>query len=270
LKISVFGGNVHLTNLKVRPEGLAFLKLPITVAEGFIGKLTLQANWTRLGSEPVRVVLEDVYLLAAPLSTAPQSAATTTTTTTVTAGINKDGTAGANGDKAVVQARAAALAADEASMLAREGARGADDQGLTPKQLKAKRKAEAAANRSFLAALSAQIVGNVQVSVRRVHVRYQDASDESTVRVFGVAIDEASAVTTDASGNETFVDANSGSGDAATHKWVAARSSTRVLMSRRFGLCDLFSCIGGAVRDTQTHRQKRRQQTTYRSRVLCN
>jgi vacuolar protein sorting-associated protein 13A/C len=42
LKISVFAGDVVLTNLQLRPEALNSLNLPITVKSGLLGKLTLK------------------------------------------------------------------------------------------------------------------------------------------------------------------------------------------------------------------------------------
>ena len=42
LKISVFKGDVVLRNLKLKPEALADLELPITVKAGLLGQLTLK------------------------------------------------------------------------------------------------------------------------------------------------------------------------------------------------------------------------------------
>jgi vacuolar protein sorting-associated protein 13A/C len=42
LKISVFKGDVVLRNLKLKPEALADLNLPITVKAGLLGTLTLK------------------------------------------------------------------------------------------------------------------------------------------------------------------------------------------------------------------------------------
>ena len=44
LKISVFKGDVTLTNLKLKPEALADLNLPITVKAGLLGSLTLKVG----------------------------------------------------------------------------------------------------------------------------------------------------------------------------------------------------------------------------------
>ncbi len=50
LKISVFKGDVTLRNLKLKPEALADLNLPITVKAGLIGSLTLKVRQLSLSS----------------------------------------------------------------------------------------------------------------------------------------------------------------------------------------------------------------------------
>ncbi len=50
LKISVWSGDVQLSNLQLRPDALKELNLPVTVKAGLLGKLTLKAcvskTWT--------------------------------------------------------------------------------------------------------------------------------------------------------------------------------------------------------------------------------
>ena len=46
LQISVFAGDVTLSNLSLKPEALNALNLPITVTAGLVGKLTLKVTWT--------------------------------------------------------------------------------------------------------------------------------------------------------------------------------------------------------------------------------
>lgn len=44
LKISVWAGDVQLSNLSLKPEALADLELPVTVKAGLLGKLTLKVS----------------------------------------------------------------------------------------------------------------------------------------------------------------------------------------------------------------------------------
>lgn len=66
LKISVWKGDVELTNMQLRPEALNALKLPVKVKAGFLGSVKLKVPWSRLGQEPVLVYLDRILLLAEP------------------------------------------------------------------------------------------------------------------------------------------------------------------------------------------------------------
>ena len=68
LKIGVFGGDVVLNNLRVKPSALEFLDLPVQVKAGFVGELRLKIPWNSLGggSDPVVISLDQVFVLAVP------------------------------------------------------------------------------------------------------------------------------------------------------------------------------------------------------------
>ncbi len=66
LKVGIWSGDVKLRNLELRREALDQLKLPINVVEGHLGELTLIIPWSNLRGAPVKVFIEDVYLLASP------------------------------------------------------------------------------------------------------------------------------------------------------------------------------------------------------------
>ncbi|KAH9321017.1 hypothetical protein KI387_015656, partial [Taxus chinensis] len=66
LKISVWRGDVELTNMELRPEALNALKLPVKVKAGFLGSVRLKVPWSRLGQEPVLVYLDRIFLLVEP------------------------------------------------------------------------------------------------------------------------------------------------------------------------------------------------------------
>lgn len=66
LKISVWRGDVELTNMQLKPEALNALKLPVKVKSGFLGSIKLKVPWSRLGQEPVLVYLDRIFLLVEP------------------------------------------------------------------------------------------------------------------------------------------------------------------------------------------------------------
>ncbi|OVA12725.1 Pleckstrin homology domain [Macleaya cordata] len=66
LKISVWQGDVELTNMQLKPEALNALKLPVKVKAGFLGSVKIKVPWSRLGQEPVLVYLDRIFLLVEP------------------------------------------------------------------------------------------------------------------------------------------------------------------------------------------------------------
>jgi vacuolar protein sorting-associated protein 13A/C len=66
LNVGIWSGDVKLRDLELRREALDQLHLPINVVEGHLGSLTLSIPWSNLRGKPVKVQIEDVYLLAAP------------------------------------------------------------------------------------------------------------------------------------------------------------------------------------------------------------
>ncbi|GKU95670.1 hypothetical protein SLEP1_g9001 [Rubroshorea leprosula] len=66
LKISVWKGDVELTNMQLKPEALNALNLPVKVKAGFLGSVKLKVPWSRLGQDPVLVYLDRIFLLAEP------------------------------------------------------------------------------------------------------------------------------------------------------------------------------------------------------------
>ena len=71
LKFDVLNGHVLLGNLSVQPKALQLLlDLPLVVQAGVIGRVELHIPWSKLGTEPTRVLLDRVLLLVTPRSAA--------------------------------------------------------------------------------------------------------------------------------------------------------------------------------------------------------
>ncbi|XP_076243831.1 intermembrane lipid transfer protein VPS13A [Calliopsis andreniformis] len=64
--VGIFSGDTCLTNLKLKPEALYQLGLPIRVEVGLIGKIILKIPWSGLFSQPIILCIEDVYIVAVP------------------------------------------------------------------------------------------------------------------------------------------------------------------------------------------------------------
>ncbi|XP_034193125.2 intermembrane lipid transfer protein VPS13A isoform X1 [Osmia lignaria lignaria] len=64
--VGIFSGDTCLTDLKLKPEALYQLGLPIKVEVGLIGKIVLKIPWAGLFSQPIVLCLEDIYIVAVP------------------------------------------------------------------------------------------------------------------------------------------------------------------------------------------------------------
>ena len=64
LRISVFRGNVELTNLQLKPDALDDLDLPVVVKGGLLGSLSLKVGWSSAGTEAT-LALNHPYVFAA-------------------------------------------------------------------------------------------------------------------------------------------------------------------------------------------------------------
>ena len=66
LKMQVMAGLIEQRDLRLRPEALDGLALPITVKAGYLGLFSVKVPWAHLSSEAVIVTIENLYLLAVP------------------------------------------------------------------------------------------------------------------------------------------------------------------------------------------------------------
>ena len=65
--MAVWSGQVTLTDLKLRREACYALGLPFSIKAGYIEHVELSIPWNKLGSEPVVLTMDGVYLVAGPL-----------------------------------------------------------------------------------------------------------------------------------------------------------------------------------------------------------
>ncbi|PFH58131.1 hypothetical protein XA68_14121 [Ophiocordyceps unilateralis] len=171
LKVGIWSGDVKLRNLELRREALDQLKLPINVVEGHLGELTLVIPWSNLRGAPVKVFVEDVFLLASPKEEAEY-------------------------DQQEEEQRSQRLKMEklDSAELLKERNR----EGMSPE--------EQQKNQSFTQSLVTKIVDNLQITVKNIHVRYEDSiSAPGHPFALGLTLEEFSAVSTDGEWKPTFI-----------------------------------------------------------------
>ena len=180
LSFGIWNGEVKLRNLELRKEALDQLHLPLNVVEGHIGNLTLSIPFSNLRGKPVRVNVEDVFILACPRE-------------------DDD----FDPEQEEKRANAVKLEKLESAELLKER----NTEGMSEE--------EQQKQQSFTASLTTAIIDNLQVTVKNIHVRYEDSiSDPGHPFAAGLTLRELSAYSTDERWAPTFVQSTSGS----THK----------------------------------------------------
>ncbi|KAG6259689.1 hypothetical protein E4U24_000004 [Claviceps purpurea] len=183
LKVGIWSGDVKLRNLHLRREALDQLKLPINVVEGHLGELTLIIPWSNLRGAPVQVLIEDVFLLASPKEEAEY-------------------------DEIEEERRRQRIKMDklDSAELLKEKSQ----EGMSQEEQKK--------NESFTQSLVTKIVDNLQVTVKNIHIRYEDSiSTPGHPFALGLTLEEFSAVSTDGQWTPTFIqDSNATSHKLAT------------------------------------------------------
>ncbi|KAI5864116.1 vacuolar protein sorting-associated protein 13 [Durotheca rogersii] len=171
LKVGIWSGDVNLRNLELRREALDQLKLPINVMAGHLGELTLVIPWSNLRGAPVKILIEDVFLLASPKEEAAY-------------------------DEEEEERRSQRLKMEklDSAELLKERSR----EGLSQEEQKK--------SQSFTESLVTKIVDNLQVTVKNIHVRYEDSiSAPGHPFALGITLAEFSAVSTDGEWEPTFI-----------------------------------------------------------------
>ncbi|KAH0527101.1 hypothetical protein TsFJ059_002139 [Trichoderma semiorbis] len=209
LKVGIWSGDVKLRNLELRREALDQLKLPINVIEGHLGELTLYIPWSNIRGAPVKVFIEDVYLLASPKEEAEY-------------------------DEDEEQRRKHRLKMEklESAELLKER----NKAGMSQEEQKK--------NQSFAQSLATKITDNLQITVKNIHIRYEDSiSAPGHPFALGFTLEEFSAVSADGQWTPSFIQQSS----TTTHK-LATLGSLAVYWNTD---SELFSSGRQTVDDSQ-------------------
>jgi vacuolar protein sorting-associated protein 13A/C len=180
LNIGIWSGDAKLHNLELRREALDQLHLPLNVVEGHIGQLTLSIPWSNLRGKPVKVEIEDVFLLAAPK---------------VETDYNPEEDERREHNIKMEKLESAEILRDR------------NEEGMSQEEQRR--------NQSFTESFTTAIVDNLQISIKNVHFRYEDSiASPGHPFAVGMTLKELSAVSTDSEWHPTFIQSTSGT----THK----------------------------------------------------
>jgi len=66
VQLALWSGFLMLENLELKADVFDYLKVPLKLSYGTIGKLEIRIPWSNLGNEPAVVVIDRVFLLVEP------------------------------------------------------------------------------------------------------------------------------------------------------------------------------------------------------------
>ena len=66
IQVGVFSGLIILENLRLKSSLLSLIDIPISLSYGYIGRLELRIPWGNLGVDPVMVIIDKIYLVIEP------------------------------------------------------------------------------------------------------------------------------------------------------------------------------------------------------------
>jgi len=170
LRIGIWSGDVVLENLEIREDALNQLNVPFGIKKGFLGKLRLKVPWKNLKSQPVIVVVENVYLIAQPDYSFSEY------------------------DEKKERERDLQIKKDRLA------------QAETMKNFNEMDEEDEKSN-SFVQRLVTKIVDNLQIEVNKVHVRFEDfTTNKEFPFAFGVCLDSIRMKSTNENWKEMFVE----------------------------------------------------------------
>lgn len=156
-------GNLQFHGLHLKKSLLERFGLPVEIVAGDIGNLSVTIPWTQLKTQPVKINIDDVYVLA---QARPQ------------------GKVDPEEDERVEQAtKQEKLRSAEAvdSAASQVGTKNADDESKPIVVLKLEDEAKDAAKQTYVGAIISKVVDNVQVHVKNIHIRYEDGTSAPDV-----------------------------------------------------------------------------------------
>lgn len=146
---------MQLSGLTLKPEALEGLDLPLRVDRGSLGTLHVVVPWSSLGSQPVRVTVDELLVVCGPLTKTS---------------FDRQRERQKRWELKKKQLEMAQLVVD------------------VDKQNSADGKADEAADPGFVQSLTQRLVDNMQVTIRNVHFRFEDATHPTMPFALGIVL----------------------------------------------------------------------------------
>lgn len=196
LNVGIWSGDVKLNDLKLKNDCLDTLDLPLDLVQGVLGNLTLNVPWSALKNKPVKIIINDCFLVCKPNHFYD--------------GKNMDALL-TNPDfiKRQFNLKLKKLMQWELSkeaLLYENNDNNLDDDDF------------ATTNSTFMQSLITKIIDNLQISITNIHLRFEDTNQILTKynSSIGIIINELSAASANDKWQQSFIDI----ANTVTHKLI--------------------------------------------------
>lgn len=175
LNVGIWSGDVKLRNLKLRQDCLDSLNLPIDVQFGVLNDLALVVPWSSLKNNPVKIIIEDCFLLCSPRDIFNVTAQ--------------------EEFERELRYKLHQLTEWELANQARAS-------------LKTNNGEDSGKNASFMQSLMNKVIDNLQITIKNIHIRYEDKDClfSKYPCSLGITLKELSAVSTDENWVPKFIE----------------------------------------------------------------
>ena len=172
LNIGIWSGNVLIENVSLKKSIFDTLKMPLRMKFSHIGKIAMKVPWKNLANSPLEITLDGVYVNMGSL---PQNEWNFTNYQDTETKV------------AVLREYALDCLAKMAEAFENRDKQGEDSD-------------------SFTSRLLVKIIDNVQVTVRNIHVRFENDLNPASPFSVGLCLEEVLMYTTNAKWQREFVD----------------------------------------------------------------
>jgi vacuolar protein sorting-associated protein 13A/C len=188
-------GDVVLRDLQLKREALDKFDLPVDVLEGYLGELTLSIPWSNLKNKPVKVYINNVYLLAVPRNESSVCILMMDGFLVFWSNLCSLKMTDEQRNRRSQQLKKDKLVNAE---LLSDPTKHVPTSSADPQ--------EEAKNDTFINQLTTKIVDNLQFSMKNIHIRYEDqGTDQSQPFAAGITLGELSAISTNSEWIPTFI-----------------------------------------------------------------
>jgi vacuolar protein sorting-associated protein 13A/C len=177
LRVGIWGGDVELKDLVLKQSALDDLDLPLQTIYGRVGKLVLKIPWKNLYGAAFVINVEDIYLLAAPNQQVKYNEEKEVAKSTEAK------------KREILQVELAKKQEAEKGIYSDRFKFCKNNHVISDKPPKA--------DYTFVEKLVTQIIKNIQLNIKNIHIRYEDKVTSPNPFSLGITLSDLHVVSTD-------------------------------------------------------------------------